>query len=48
MITLIFRDVTALEDYIAYCENKYGKRPRITARISKGKLEFRSKAYLKD
>ena len=47
MITFIFRDVTALEDYIAYCENRYGRKPRVTARISKGKLEFRSEAYLK-
>ena len=42
-VTLIFRDVETLEDYIAYCKKEHGTNPRVTARFNNGKFEFRTK-----
>lgn len=41
-MTFIFRNVNDLVDYVTYCIGKYGKRPRITARVKNGEFEFKA------
>lgn len=45
-MTFIFRNVNDLVDYVTYCIGKYGKRPRVTARVCNGEFEFRAAGTL--
>lgn len=41
-MTFIFRNVNDLVDYVTYCIDKYGKRPKVTARVHNGEFEFKA------